>query len=127
MADFALADPQRSGLTAAMRRSDLILFSAIDTALSTSAAGYHSSDFLDAASDWLAIEPQDIEDTDLQRLAASITDRIRVQAYQMYIEESADRIGHEGMKNRAVAMAMAAWVGREAKRLDKKFPNPIFM
>ena len=110
-----------------MHRGDLALFRGVDDALANSPDGYHAGEFHDATKNWLAIEPQDIEDADLQRLAASIVDRIRVQAYQRYIEESAERMELDVNQPQQRVLAMAAWVEREAKRLNKKFPHPIFL
>lgn len=116
---------QRDGLQAAFLRRDICLFSAVESALIHSQNGYHSPDFLEAVSDWLALDAQDVSHPSLQRAATSIVERARVQAYKSYINEASERFEFEGGKTRGFAMAMAGWVESQAKKLNKKFMEPI--
>jgi len=115
---------QQEGLERAMHQRDACILSAVANAL-TYERGYHSPEFQEAVEDWLSLDSQEIRHPDLIQMAAPIIDGIKVQAYESYIAEASDRIEHEGGKNRAFAINMAAWIERQTKKLSKKFPEPI--
>ncbi|ORY22446.1 hypothetical protein BCR39DRAFT_473965 [Naematelia encephala] len=123
MVSWAKSD--REGLDAALLRRDICLLAAVDSALAYGANGYHSPDFLEAVSDWLALDYRDTSHSTLSQLNTSIVERIRIQAYKSYIEEAGERLEREGSKTRAFAMDMAVWVEKEVKKLNKRFGDPI--
>ena len=108
-----------------MSRRDVCLLSAVVSALQFGEGGYHSPDFLEAVSDWLALDVQDAHQAGMEQAAASIVERLRTQAFQSYIHEASDRLEHEGSKTKGFAMQLAAWIEREAKKLNKRFGEPI--
>ena len=109
----------------ALGRRDTCFLAAVDSALSYAQGGYHSADFLDAVTDWLVLDVRDTSPLHLTRIAENIVSRVRTQAFENYISEAGDRMDHEGGRNKAFAMTMAAWLEKEAKKLNKKFTDPI--
>lgn len=97
----------------------------LETALIHSPEGYLSPDFAEAVTDYLSLGRKDTEHAALARTAQSIIERIRIQAYKVYIGEASDRYEHEGGKTRSFAMAMGEWIEKGVKRAHKKFPEPI--
>lgn len=97
----------------------------MESALAFAQAGYHSSDFEEAVQDWLALCVTDISHSSLERLARSIPERIRYQAHHMYVDEAVVVCEREGGRTRTFAFSMASWVESQAKKLNRKFPEPI--
>jgi hypothetical protein len=122
---FAFADFQQEGLKSTLAQRDSCLFSAIANAL-TCEGGYLSPEFQEAVDDWLSIDPQDNDDPEVEALARSIAEGIRVQAFESYIADASERIHHEGgNKTRGFAVGMASWIESQTKKLSKRFPQPI--
>ena len=119
------ADAQHDGLDQTMARRNTCLFTAIDSALAFGEGGYHSLEFPEAVSDWLALDVRDAKHPSHDATEQSIADRIRAQAFQSYIQEASNRLEHEGSKNKAFALALAGWIEKEAKKLNKIFLDPI--
>lgn len=111
---------------AAFLRRDICLLTAIETALIHVETGYLSPDFSDAVTDYLSLADTDTtKHPSLNRTAQSIVERIRIQAYKLYIGEASERYEHEGGKTRSFAMAMGEWIEKGAKKLIKKFKEPL--
>lgn len=111
-----------------MAKRDLCFFSAIDSSLSYASDGYHSADFYDAVSDWLVIGTQETTSTPaMAKITESIVSRIRSQAFESYISEAGEKMDlfEGGRQSKGFAMAMSAWVEKEAKKLNKKFGDPV--
>lgn len=76
--------------------------------------------------DYLGLADSDVaKHPSLDRAAKSIIERVRIQAYKLYIGEASERYEHEGGKTRAFAMAMGEWIEKGAKKLMKKFKEPL--
>ncbi len=106
-------------------RRNICLLTAVDSALKFGEGGYHSPDFFEAVSDWLVLDVRDTRHPSLQAAAQSIMEGVRSQAFQSYIQEASDQLDLEGSKTKPFAMAMAIWIEKEAKKLSKKFRDPI--
>jgi len=119
------ADVQQRGLEMAMARRDACFLLTVDQALATGKNGYHSPDFLEAVTDWLVLGTQDVTASHLAKIAENIVSRIRSQAFESYVSEAGDQLDREGSRTKAFAMAMATWIEKEAKKLNKKFGDPI--
>jgi hypothetical protein len=99
---------------------------AIETALIHVETGYLSPDFQEAVTDYLSLAATDgSEHPLLDRAVKSIIERIRIQAYKMYINEASERYAHEGGKTKAFALVMGEWIEKGAKKLMKRFREPI--
>ena len=61
----------------------------------------------------------------LERTSQSIIERIRIQAYKVYIGEASSRYELEGGKTRGFAIKMGEWIEKGVKRVDKKFGEPV--
>jgi hypothetical protein len=109
----------------AMARRDACFLLSVDQALAVGKNGYHSPDFLEAVSDWLVLGTQDVSASHLAKIAENIISRIRSQAFESYVSEAGDQLDREGSRTKAFAMAMATWIEKEAKKLNKKFGDPI--
>jgi len=121
-----MAEHQRDGLERTMKRRDLCLLTAVHSALAfEEGGGYHSPEFFEAASDWFVLDIRDTQNPSLVTLERSIAERVRSQAFQSYIQEASDRLHHEGSKSLPFAMGLAVWIEKEAKKLSKKFADPI--
>ncbi|EIW68721.1 hypothetical protein TREMEDRAFT_39631, partial [Tremella mesenterica DSM 1558] len=118
---WAISD--REGWQQALVRRNICLYSAAQVALEYS--GYHSPDFMEAVTDYLALESRDISHSELQRLSDKIIDGIRMQAYESYVAHATERIEHCGGKTKEFALAMAVWIEKEAKKLSKKFGDSL--
>jgi len=116
---------QRQGLQIAIARRDACFLSSVDQALAYGKNGYHSSDFLEAVSDWLVLGEQDVTAPHLSRIAENIISRIRSQAFESYVSEAGEVLDKEGSRTKNFAMAMATWIEKEAKKLNKRFGDPI--
>ena len=76
--------------------------------------------------DYLAVGDKDIDGTPaLERTAQSIIERVRIQAYQVYIAEASQRYEHEGGKTRGFAIKMGEWIEKGVKKVDKKFGESV--
>lgn len=117
---------QRDGLIAAFLRRDICLLTAIETSLIHIEAGYLSPEFQEAANDYLNLADTDVtKHPSMDRAAKSIVERIRIQAYRVYIGEASERYELEGGKTRGFALAMGEWLEKGAKKLIKKFGEPL--
>ena len=111
---------------AAFLRRDICLLTAIETALIHVESGYLSPDFQEAVTDYLSLADTDVaKHTSLDRAAKSIVERVRIQAYKLYIGEASERYEHEGGKTRGFALAMGEWIEKGAKKLMKKYQDPL--
>lgn len=54
-----------------------------------------------------------------------MVEKIRMQAYKTYVDEAGDKLDLEGGKTKGFAMGMATWIEKEAKKLSKKYADPI--
>ena len=109
----------------ALGRRDACFLAAVDQALAYGKGGYHSPDFMEAVTDWLVVDNQDVSAPHLSRIADNIISRIRSQAFESYVSEAGDLLDREGSRTKGFAMGMAQWIEKEAKRLNKKFGDPI--
>lgn len=116
---------QKQGLEMAIARRDACFLASVDQALAYGKNGYHSPDFLEAVSDWLVLGEQDVTSPHLSRIAENIVSRIRSQAFESYVSEAGEVLDKEGSRTKGFAMAMAAWIEKEAKKLNRKFGDPI--
>lgn len=113
-------------MVAAFLRRDTCLLTAIETALIHVEAGYLSPDFQEAVGDYLSLADTDVgRHPSMDRAAKSIVERVRIQAYRVYIGEASERFEHEGGKTRGFALLMGEWIEKGAKRLMKKFKEPL--
>lgn len=120
------ANFQRDGLKAAFTRRDICLLTSIETSLIHGPDGYLGPDFAEAVSDYLALGDKDTSGHPaLERTAQSIVERIRIQAYKVYIGEASQRYELEGGKTRGFAIRMGEWIEKGVKRVDKKFGEPV--
>lgn len=104
----------------------MCLLTAVETSLIHAPEGYSSPDFAEAVNDYLALGTKDTgSNPGLARTAQSIIERIRIQAYKVYINEASDRYEHEGGKTRSFAVAMGEWIEKGVKRVNKKFPEGV--
>ncbi|WRT65054.1 uncharacterized protein IL334_001996 [Kwoniella shivajii] len=87
--------------------------------------GYHSEEFNEAVDDWLALEVAREKEGMFAEMSATLEESIRSQAFSTYIAQASEKLGVEGSKNCQFAMQLAAWIEKEAKRLDRKFGSPI--
>ncbi len=101
------------------------MLNAVNTALEYGEGGYHSPDFFEAVSDWLVLDIRDASLPALDATARNTLERVRAQAFQSYIQEASDRLEHEGSKTKAYVLGLAGWIEKEAKKLNKKFSDPI--
>lgn len=110
----------------AFLRRDICLLTAIETALIHIETGYLSPEFQEAVTDYLTLADSDTtKHPSLNRAAQSIIERIRIQAYKLYIAEASERYEHEGGKTRGFARVMGEWIEKGVKRLMKKFKEPL--
>ena len=116
---------QRQGLQMAIARRDACFLASVDQALAFGKNGYHSPDFLEAVSDWLVLGEQDVSGSHLSRIGENIVSRIRSQAFESYVSEAGEVLDKEGGRTKGFAMTMAAWIEKEAKKLNKRFGDPI--
>jgi hypothetical protein len=112
-------------LELAIARRNACFLSSVDQALAYGKNGYHSPDFLEAVSDWLVLGEQDVTALHLSRTAENIVSRIRSQAFESYVSEAGEVLDKEGSRTKGFAMAMATWIEKEAKKLNKRFGDPI--
>ena len=106
-----------------MLRRNLCLLSAVQTSIDYGT--YRDPDFLEAVTDFLALDLRDAAHPDIARLSDAIADRIRMQAYEAYIAEATEKIDLEGSKTKGFAMLMASWIETQTKKLARKFGEPI--
>lgn len=132
------ANVQRDGLTAAFTRRDICLLTSIETSLIHGTDGYLGPDFAEAVSDYLSVGPQDTSEHEststngiaggnaaMKRTEQSIIERIRIQAYQVYIAEASERYEHEGGKTRGFALRMGEWIEKGVKKVDRRFEERV--
>ena len=108
-----------------LARRNIAFLVAVSSSLEFGEGGYHSSDFLEAVSDWLVLDIRITNQTPLEPISRNIVERVETQAFRSYTEAAADQLHLEGSKTKGFTMSMAAWVEKEAKKLSKKFPEPI--
>ncbi len=130
---------QRTGLESTCLKIYIHFYSTIESSLasSSSISGYNSPDVQEAIQSFQTVtidSPIPISDLienrqhpnpSIARIENGIIERIRAQAFKSYINESGERIEHEGGKNRGFAMGMAGWIESGAKKLNKKFGDAV--
>nr|ACZ81461.1 CND05260 [Kwoniella heveanensis] len=118
------ATSERTALEEILDRRNLCFLNNIEAGLHTD-KGYHSDEFLEAVDDWKMLDRPSTSRGDMKATVDRISNRIKSQAFSSYIEQASERLDLEGSKTGAFALYMATWVEKEAKKLDRKFCNPI--
>ncbi|WWD22030.1 hypothetical protein CI109_106518 [Kwoniella shandongensis] len=115
---------QREGLEQNIVRRNVGFLSVVRSSLEDP-RGYHSEEFLEAVHDWQALGVENSRHPTIERISDDIATQIKTRAYHSYISEATDRLEHEGSKTCTFAMRVAVWIEKEAKRLDRKFGEPL--
>ncbi|WWC67647.1 uncharacterized protein I206_101557 [Kwoniella pini CBS 10737] len=114
----------RETLDRDVRQRDLSFLQAIETALDYP-DGYHSPEFAEAVEDWRISGANEDYNKDLHAIQTRIVDIVKSQAFNTYIDQASRLLDSEGSKTCHFAMQLASWIEHEAKRLNRKFPDPI--
>lgn len=122
VSSWSILDQQ--GLQSVIVRRNIFFLNDIEMALN-STGGYLSEEFIQAVEHWAQLGGEEDDHPSFQRTQRAICDRLRQQAYAHYIDEASERYSHEGGKSRQFALALATWIEKGGKRVDKLFPNPI--